>query len=228
MLKSNRSLLVGILSIAASSAAVAANWDSCDKWATWTNGGYTLYNNVWGANPGWQCIWANTGSHWRVSCNHGTSGGIKSYPNSNRDLNRSANNVSSCRTTFNVSRHSNGAFTTTFDVWGNGSDYEIMLWMNKVGAVGPIGSLQASNQTIGGHTWNVYKGTNGSIQVFSFIRTSNTNSGTVDHKAIWNWVQNRGWWNNPTIGKRQFGFEITNTGASNASFVVNSRSDSSS
>jgi hypothetical protein len=108
MLKSNRSLLVGILSIAASSAAVAANWDSCDKWATWINGGYTLYNNVWGANPGWQCIWANTGSHWRVSCNHGTSGGIKSYPNSNRDLNRSANNVSSCRTTFNVSRHSNG------------------------------------------------------------------------------------------------------------------------
>ncbi|WP_342669490.1 hypothetical protein [Streptomyces yerevanensis] len=31
---------------------------------------------------------------------------------------------------------------------------------------------------VGGHNWNVYKGTNGSNQVFSFLRTSDSNSGT--------------------------------------------------
>ena len=57
------------------------------------------------------------------------------------------------------------------------------------------------------------------------MRTSNTNSGNVDHKAIWNWLQNRGWWNNPYMQQIQFGFEITNTGGQNHSFVVNGRSD---
>jgi hypothetical protein len=46
-----------------------------------------------------------------------------------------------------------------------GNAYEIMLWMNKQGAVGPIGSLQTS-VSVGGHSWNVYKGSNGSNQVF--------------------------------------------------------------
>jgi hypothetical protein len=100
-----------------------------------------------------------------------------------------------------------------------------MMWMNKVGAVGPIGSQQASNQNIGGHTWNVYRGSHSGIQVYSFVRTSNTNSANVDHKAIWNWIQARGWWNNPTINQIQFGFEITNTSNSNAAFTVNGRSD---
>ncbi|HEY4761046.1 MAG TPA: hypothetical protein VIH42_10745 [Thermoguttaceae bacterium] len=204
----------------------AAAWSSCDRWATWTNGGYTLYNNIWGSGAGWQCIWANNGSNWGVTCNHGSSGGVKSYPNSAKWVNRNANSVSTARTTFSVNRPGSGAYTTTFDVWGNGSAYEIMLWMNKQGAVGPIGSQQYSNQSIGGHTWNVYRGYNGSIQVFSFVRTSNTNSGTVDHKAIWNWLQSRGWWNNPYMNQVQFGFEITNTANQNAAFTCNSRSDS--
>ena len=62
----------------------------------------------------------------------------------------------------------------------------------------------------------------------SFVRTSNTNSGTVNHEAIWTWIQNRGWWNNPTINQIQLGFEITNTANTNAAFTINSRSDSSS
>jgi hypothetical protein len=47
----------------------------------------------------------------------------------------------------------------------------------------------------------------------------------VDHKAIWNWLQSRGWWNNPYMNQIQFGFEITNTGNQNHSYVVNGRSD---
>jgi hypothetical protein len=203
----------------------AQAWDSCDKWATWSNGGYTVRNNVWGSNPGWQCIWANNGANWGVSCNHGSSGGIKSYPHNAKWIGRTANSIPWIGTWFSVSRPGTGAYCTAFDIWGNGSQHEIMLWMNKQGAVGPIGSLQASNQSIGGHTWNVYRGNNGSINVMSFIRTSNSNSANVDHKAIFNWVQSRGWWNNPTIGDIQLGFEITNTGNSTQSFTCNGRSD---
>jgi hypothetical protein len=206
-------------------AGTGAAWDSCGQWATWSNGGYTLYNNIWGSGAGWQCIWANNGSNWGVTCNHGNSGGIKSYPNSTKWLNKTINNTPWCGTWFSVNRPNNGAYTTTFDVWGNGTQYEVMMWMNRVGAIGPIGSLQASNQNIGGHTWNVYRGSHSGIQVFSFVRTSNTNSANVDHKAVWNWLQNRGWWNNPTINQIQFGFEITNTAGGNASFTCNGRSD---
>jgi hypothetical protein len=202
---------------------VKAAWSSSDKFAKWSNGGYTIYNNVWGSGAGWQTIWANNGTNWGVTCQH-SGGGIKSYPNNEKWLNKTTNNTPWCGTWFDVTPGS-GAFSSTFDVWGNGQQYEIMMWMNKQGAIGPIGSLQASNQSIGGHTWNVYKGPNGSITVFSFVRTSNINSANVDHKAIWNYIQGKGWWNNPTINNIQFGFEITNTNNTTQNFTCNGRSD---
>ena len=216
--------VIALMLLLSAQVVQAAAWSSCDKWATWTNSGYTVYNNVWGSGAGSQCIYANNGANWWVTCNHGSSGGIKSYPNNTKTLNKTTNNTPWCGTWFQVTPGS-GAYCTAFDVWGNGQQYEIMMWMNKSGAVGPIGSQQYSNQSIGGHTWNVYKGMNGSINVFSFVRTSNTNSANVDHKAIWNWVQSKGWWNNPTIGKIQFGFEITNTGGASRTFTCNGRSD---
>jgi hypothetical protein len=226
-LKNGYTVAIALLAFAFLSMSThhAAAWDSCDKWAKWNNGGYNVENHVWGSNPGWQCIWANSGVNWGITANHGTSGGVKSYPHNDKFLNKTTGNTPWCGTWFSVSVPNYGAYCTTFDVWANNYSYEVMLWMNKQGAVGPIGSLQASNQSIGGHTWNVYKGSNGSNQVFSFIRTSNTYSGNVDHKAIWNWIQARGWWNNPTIGEMAFGFEITNTGGQNAGFTCNGRSD---
>jgi hypothetical protein len=106
-----------------------------------------------------------------------------------------------------------------------------MLWMNKRGSVGPIsynydanGAVPVNtNLNLGGHTWNVYKGSNGSNQVFSFVRTSNTNSGTVDIKAILNWIKNQGWYGNITLGDVQFGFEITSS-SGGLNFVSNSYS----
>ena len=59
-------------------ASVKANWSSSAQWATWQNGGYTLYNNIWGAGAGPQTIWANTYSNWGVWANHPNTGGIKS------------------------------------------------------------------------------------------------------------------------------------------------------
>ncbi|WP_420802694.1 hypothetical protein [Streptomyces cavernae] len=58
-----------------------------------------------------------------------------------------------------------------------------MLWVNHNGAVGALGDYQG-NATLGGHNWGVYKGRvnnqDGSYHdVFSFLRTSDSTSGTV-------------------------------------------------
>jgi hypothetical protein len=64
---------------------------------------------------------------------------------------------------------------------------------------------------VGGSTWNVFRGSNGNNQVFSFLRTSNTNSPNVDVLAILRYLQNMGWMGNVTVGDVQFGFEITSS-----------------
>ena len=83
--------------------------------------------------------------------------------------------------------------------------------MNKYGAVGPLGTLQTT-ATVGGHTWNIYRGTNGANQVYSFVRTAqHVSSGTVDIKAIATGSSTRGWFGDVTIGNVQFGYEITSS-----------------
>ena len=49
----------------------------------------------------------------------------------------------------------------------------------------------------------------------------NTNSGTVDIRAIGNWLRTQGWWGDVTMGEAQFGFEISGTNGS-AAFTDNS------
>jgi hypothetical protein len=194
-------------------------WQSSDQWGTWTNGGYTLYNNIWGSGAGSQRIWANSYSNWGVTANHPNTGGVKSYPNATRNVNRNLSAIRSLTSNFNVTVPSGGAYASTYDIWANNHAYEIMLWMNKTGPVGPLGSFQ-TNATVGGHSWQVYRGSNGANEVFSFIRTSNTNSGTVDVLAVLNWIRNAGWYGDVLVGDVQFGYEITSS-AGGLNFTTN-------
>ncbi|MFI1995511.1 hypothetical protein [Actinoplanes sp. NPDC020271] len=214
------------LLFAAPQAAYAAVWGSSDQWATWSNGGYTLYNNIWGSGAGPQSIWANSYSNWGVWANHPNTGGVKAYPNAGKSVNKRLSALGSATSSFNVTVPSSGAYTTAYDIWANDNAYEIMLWMNRTGAVGPIGSLQTS-VTVGGHSWNVYSGSNGANAVYSFVRTSNTSAGTVDIKAIMNWIRSKGWFGDVTLGNIQFGYEITSS-SGGLNFVTNSYSASAS
>jgi len=223
-------LVAGVLAlltvVVGANAAYAATWSSSDKWASWSNGGYTLYNDVWGSGAGAQSIWANSYSNWGVWANHPNTGGVKAYPNATRNIGRQLSSLGSATSRFSVSVPGSGAYETAYDIWDTNYAYETMLWMNKTGAVGPLGSKQTT-VTVGGHTWDVYKGSNGSNQVFSFVRHGNTSSGSVDIKAILNWIRGRGWFGNITLGKVQFGFEITSS-SGGLNFTTNSYSVSSS
>jgi hypothetical protein len=214
-------LLLALPAVFIAAPAEAATWESSDQWATWSNGGYTLYNDVWGSGAGPQSIWANSYSNWGVWANHPNTGGVKSYANATRYLGKKVSTLGTTTSSFNVTVPTSGvAFETAYDIWSSDNAYEIMLWMNKYGAVGPIGSQQTS-VSVGGHSWAVYRGSNGSNQVFSFVRTGNTSSGTVDIRAIVQWLRSQGWFGDVTIGNVQFGYEITSS-SGGKDFVTNS------
>src|SRR5262249_32275310 len=199
-------LLVGF----AASSAYAVVWSSTDKFGSWSNGGYTLFNDVWGSGAGPQTIWANSITNWGVWANHPNTGGVKSDPNITKAGGPSLSSLHSLRSTFNARVPGSGADETAHDNSCPHNAFAIMLSMNQTGAVGPLGTRQTS-VTVGGHTWDVFKGSNGSNQVFSFVRHGNTSSATVDILAVLKWIQARGWFGNVTLGQVQFGFEITSS-----------------
>lgn len=228
-----RTVLLGLFASAAAAIvmaaapAYAATWSSSAQWGTWSNSGYTLYNDIWGSGAGPQTIWANSYSNWGVWADHPNTGGIKSYPNATRYVGQRLSALHSVKSSFNVSVPSSGAYETTYDIWDTNNAYETMLWMNKTGPVGPLGSSQGT-VTVGGSTWTVYKGSNGANAVFSFVRTSNTSSSTVDVLAVMNWIRNtKHWLGDITLGNVQFGYEITSS-AGGQNFNTNSFSVSSS
>ncbi|MDT0341092.1 GH12 family glycosyl hydrolase domain-containing protein [Streptomyces litchfieldiae] len=201
--------------------AHAAVWESCDQWGNWEPGdGYIVYNNIWGSGAGSQCIAADSGSQWSVTADHPNTGGIKSYPNAKWIVGEPIADIGSLSATFDVTVPSSGAYNTTFDVWDVNYDHEIMLWMNWTGPVGPLGS-PVGQATVGGHTWDVYNGSNGSNNVYSFLRQGDSTSGEVDILPILDWITERGWMSQSTvIGDVQFGYEITSS-AGGLDFVTN-------
>lgn len=205
-------------------------WKACGQWDNWElANGFTIYNNIWGGDAaGTQCIWAYDESNWGVTADHPNTSGVKSYPNASWDFNTPVNSISNITSSFNVTVPNAGSYATTYDIWANSHAYEIMIWMNHHGDVGPIAGAwnddgtpvpEATNVSVGGHTFNVYKGNIG-FDVISFVRTTNTNSGTVNIKQIINYIQNQGWFGNVTLQEAQFGFEITSS-AGGLDFTVN-------
>ena len=216
-----------------SSINFKATWSASGRWDSWTNGGYTLYNNIWGSGYGTQVIWTNSYSNWGVWADHPNTGGIKSYPNCEKVVNAKLSSLVRLKSNFNCTVPSTGSYNTAYDVWCNNYTYEIMIWMNWRGAVAPISNSYDANGnpvpvytnvTIGGLTFNVYRGNNGSNEVYSFLRTSQTTAATVDIRSTVNWIKNvPRWFGDVTIYKVQLGWEITSC-AGGANFVMNSYS----
>lgn len=211
--------------------AHAATWTSSDKWATWSNGGYYIENDVWGSNPGPQVIWANSYSSWGVWANH-TGGGIKSYPNVDKSVNIKVLSLKNASSSFNATTASGSVYDLAYDIWLNNSQYEVMIWTNWSNTKPIAASYDASgnaiptvyNASIGGRTYNVYIRWNGSNAVISFLATSKTNSATIDIKSVLRWINSKGWYNNPTLSKIQFGWELITTPSGGGNYQINSYS----
>jgi hypothetical protein len=193
------------------SPAQAAAWYSEDRWGKWTDGAFTLNNHVWGDGGGPQSIWANSYSNWGVWADHPNTGGVKSYPHVAYFPRRDVWNMGDISSNHNVSvpTGSNLAYCTTYDVWGNDHDYEIMIWTQWHGAVGPIGSY-ITDVNLGGRAWALYEG--GEYHpVYSFLARSHTTDSWVDITAHCQWLVANGRMPRVSIDEIAFGFEITSS-----------------
>lgn len=218
-------LVAGMVTTFASSAK-AYVWSSTDPYTNWSNGGYVVSNDIWGASPGNQTIYANSYSNWWVICKYSGSG-IKSYPHVGKTINRTVTSLGSLRGSFNATTPSGVAHDLAYDIWLNGSTYEVMIWQKWSGTKPIAGSYDASgnavptytNVSIGGIYYDVYKRGN----VMSFLRRSQVSSASGDDiREVLLYCNRKGWYNNPTLRDVQFGWEIINTGGVQKQFTMNS------
>jgi Glycosyl hydrolase family 12 len=201
-------LAIGTIAVLAAGPAQAATYSSSAQFASWTDGTYTVYNDEWGAHYTYQGLWVNSHSNWGVWSQQDYTSGVEAYPNVSRTINRSISSLSSVSSAYTVTDPSAGSYEAAYDIWTEDNANEIMIWTD-VHNVGPLGS-NVGSLTLDGRTYHVYKGTNGSNNVFSFVDTSTVTSGTFNILDILKWIQNtKGWMSNETLGKVQFGWEIT-------------------
>lgn len=195
-------------------------FESTAKFATWTSGGYTVANDVWGPSPGPQTVWANSGSNWGVFTDQSGSTKIQSYPHVEfNSVTSAVNSLPNITSSFNGTAPSGNSYDFAYDIWLNGSSYEVMIW-NQWANTKPIAkSYNAQGQaiptytniTIDGITYDVYTGTGGSGPCMSFLRHSQTSSGTINITHILQWIPSTGWYNNPSLRSIQNGWEIIKT-----------------
>jgi hypothetical protein len=217
-------LAAAALAIAAT-AAYAATWWTSDKYGSYSNWGYTFYNDVWGSGAGPQTLWVNSPTDWGVWADHPNTGGIKSYPNITKYLGRNISQIGNLTVHTETTVPSGGAWEATYDIWDANHRYEIMLWLNYTGTpdgcgnVKPISynwsssgcAIPVTKVYVGGKNWVVYRGSNGSNLVYSFLAQYKNNTTDVDVRAILNWLRSQGWMGDEYMGELQFGFEITSS-----------------
>ena len=94
--------------------------------------------------------------------------------------------ISSAPTGISYSYVSGAAYDAAYDIWLDPTPRtdgvnrtEIMIWFNKVGPIQPIGS-PVGTTTVGGRSWQVWSGGNGTNDVLSSVAPSAISSWSFD------------------------------------------------
>jgi len=188
-------------------------------YASITQNKYWINNNLWGISgaTGWQGIWdtctsGNTigwGTDWNWS---GTSNQVKSYASAvlgwhwgwkitgtGLPVQISANKNVTCAWNYRVTPGQ--TIDVSYDLFAHAlanpgyadqPTEEIMIWLYKAGGAGPIGGVD-STTSIGGASWEVHKGSTGTWNVYSYVRTTNATSATLNLMDFLKDLVNKGW-----------------------------------
>ena len=203
-------------------------YQSSDQWAQYAIGGYTIYNDEWGGDHNTQTLWVDSANKWGVYSTQPSTSGVKSYANISKSVGTAINSLSSATSTFNETNPSGGNWESAYDVWLNGSGIEVMVWTYVSGNVGPLGS-SVGTVTLDGNTWTLYAGNNGTNPTYSFVRSGNETSGTVNLLNLLKYLQNtKAYFSNATLSTIQYGWEISGTNNAQENFTMNSYSASAS
>lgn len=237
-------LAIGSLTaLSVSTMPAHADTQICDQYGSTTVGGkYVVMNNRWGTSET-QCINV-TSNGFQITQADGsvaTNGAPKSYPaiyngchytncSPGTNLPKQLSTISSAPSSISYSFVSNAVFDAAYDIWldptaktDGVNKTEIMIWFNHVGSVQPVGS-KTSTETVGGKSWDVWTGNNGSNDVISFVAPSAISSWSFDvmdfaRSAISHNLAQSSWY----LTSVQAGFEPWQNGAG---LAVNSFSSS--
>ncbi len=194
-------LAMGSLTAVAATGTAHADTQICTAYGTTTiQGKYVVQNNRWGTSNA-QCINV-TASGFQITQADGsvpTTGGPKSYPSvyngchykncsPGTNLPKQISQINSAPSSVSYNFVSNAVFDAAYDIWldpqpktDGVNKTEIMIWLNHVGAVQPVGA-QTGSASVGGQNWAVWTGNNGGNDVVSYVASSAMSSYSFDVK----------------------------------------------
>lgn len=165
-----------------------------------SSGAYTVQNNEWNSSAS-ECITTDGGADFTVAnsaISNGTSGAPGGYPSIYKGCHwgncstgsglplqvSSVENPGTVLTSWNTTQPGQGSYDVAYDIWynhtattpGQPNAEEMMIWLNHNGSVQPAGSVVASNVSIGGHTYNIWRAQMSSWIDVSYVMTSPTTS----------------------------------------------------
>ena len=183
----------------------------CDQYGSTTiQSRYVVMNNRWGTSAQ-QCINV-TSTGFAITSQQGvgsTSGAPVSYPavyygchytncSPGTNLPLQLGSISSATSSISYNYVSGATYDAAYDIWldptpkkDGVNQQEIMIWFNRQGSIQPIGSV-VGNATIGGRTWQVWQGSNGSNAVISYVAPSAISSWSFSVLDFLNDVKSRG------------------------------------
>ncbi len=204
--------LLAAASITAFATAGPAQADTriCEQFGSTTiQGRYIVQNNRWGTSAE-QCINV-TGTGFSIVSQQGsaaTNGAPLAYPSvyygchytncsPGTNLPIQVSQISSATSSIDYT-YTSGTYNASYDIWldptprTNGVNaMEIMIWFNRQGPIQPIGS-RTGTTTIGGRSWEVWTGSNGSNNVISYVAPSPISSWNFSVLDFITDVRNRG------------------------------------
>ena len=233
----------GIAGIVGSTGAQAATTSLCQEQTASVSGGtYIVQNNEFDSSAS-ECVTTDGNADFTVansSIANATNGEPGAYPSiyqgchwgncSSGGLTSSPIEVSSL-TTGKVTTSwsttqpggSSNAYDVAYDIWvnqtpttsGQPNGTEIMVWLNHNGSVQPFGSEVASNVSLGGHTYNIWYGTQSSWDTVTYDMTSGSTSvsnldvGTLAQDSVSRGYTQSSWY----LIDIEAGFELWQGGA---------------
>jgi hypothetical protein len=248
----------GIAAVAGSTGAQAATTSLCQEQTASVSGGtYIVQNNEFDSSAS-ECLSTDGNADFTVAnssianatngepgaypsiyqgCHWGncSSGGLTSSPVQVSSL--TAGKVSTSWSTTQPGGSGN-AYDVAYDIWinqtpttsGQPNGTEIMVWLNHNGSVQPFGSEVASNVSLGGHTYNIWYGTQSSWDTVTYDMTSGSTSvsnldvGTLAQDSVSRGYTKSSWY----LIDIEAGFELWQGGAGLAtnSFSVSTNGSS--
>lgn len=224
-------LVVSVAFADAAQAAVPkhAKWKSASPSATWSEGGFTLSNNVLATTgAGRQLIWADSYRKWGVESTQPNTTSVKSYPSVQWIYpNQPAySSLRYLRSSFTQSMPSavNLSADAAYEVWLNNHTVEVMMWVDNHNQA-PAGQLIDQMVPIYNEKFDLYK--NGPNNYSFVLNGQQQTRGKVHLLSALRWLVHHGpskhvhyLSRSDTLTEVDFGWEIASTGGKPLDFRV--------